>query len=131
MNTDPCFDRSGLTAIFQRLSTAEADLGEGARGGGRSLLQGFLWYFFRNPFLADRHQYFSKGALYTNFEKEARAVKIFQKVPKSAFFGLFLQNFACDAENLANTGIKPCLGRAQKIISVDLKKRSTKFSKNV
>ena len=56
-------------------------------------------------------------------------VKIFQKVTKNAFFGLFFQSFDCGAENLAETGSKPGLGRARKIISVDLKKRSTKFSK--
>ena len=26
-------------------------------------------------------------------------VKIFQKVPKNAFFGLFFEKFACEAEN--------------------------------
>ena len=32
-------------------------------------------------------------------------IKIFQKVPKNAFFGLFFfQNFACSAEILAKTG---------------------------
>ena len=56
-------------------------------------------------------------------------VKVFQKVSKNAFFGLFFQNFACGAENLAKTGTKLCLGRARKINSVDLKKRSTKLLK--
>ena len=36
--------------------------------------------------------------------------QIFQKVPKNDLFGLFFfQNFACGAENLAETGTKTCL----------------------
>ena len=63
----------------------------------------------------------------TNFEEGAQKkrnflVKIFQKVPKNAFLGLFFQNFACGAQNLAKTGTKPGLERAGKIIPVDLKK---------
>ena len=47
-------------------------------------------------------------------------VKIFQKVPKNAFFGLFFfLKFACGAAN--------CLGRAQKINSVDLEKKVDKI----
>ena len=55
-------------------------------------------------------------------------LKNFQKVAKNAFFGLFFQKFAC-AESLAKAGTKRCLGRTQKINSVDLKKGSTKFLK--
>ena len=49
------------------------------------------------------------------------SVKIFQKVPKNAFFGLFFQNSACGAKNLTKIGTKPCFGRARKINLVDLK----------
>ena len=58
--------------------------------------------------------------IYTSFEGGARVekrdflVKIFQKVPKNAFFGLFFQNY----------------GRARKINLIDLKKRSAKFFEN-
>ena len=55
-------------------------------------------------------------------KKRNFSVKIFQKVPKNAFFGLFFQNFACGAKNLAKIGTKPCFGRARKIYLVDLKK---------
>ena len=51
-------------------------------------------------------------------KKQDFLVKIFQKVPKNAFFGLFFHMFAC-----AKTGTKSCLGRAQKINSVDLQKK--------
>ena len=50
-------------------------------------------------------------------------------MPKNAFFGLFFQNFACGAKNLAKIGTKRCFGRARKINLVDLKKRPSKFSK--
>ena len=56
-------------------------------------------------------------------------LKMFQKVRKNAFFGLFFQNFACGAENLTKIGTKQRFGRARKINWVDLKKSSTKFSK--
>ena len=36
--------------------------------------------------------------------KKTQFVKIFQKVPKNAFFGLFFQNFACGAKISAKTG---------------------------
>ena len=45
-----------------------------------------------------------------------------KKVPKNAFFGLFFQNFARGAENLAKIGTKQCFGRARKINMVDFKK---------
>ena len=50
-------------------------------------------------------------------------------MPKNAFFGLFFQNSACGAKNLAKIETKPWFGRARKINFVDLKKRSSKFSK--
>ena len=64
--------------------------------------------------------------IYNNFEWGARAekklffVKIFQKVPKNAFLGLFFfRKNACGADYL---GTKQCVRRARKIILVDLKK---------
>ena len=52
------------------------------------------------------------------------------RYPLQVIFGLFFfENFACCAENLANTGTKLCLWRARKINSVDLKKRSINFRK--
>ena len=39
----------------------------------------------------------------------------------------FFQKFASGAENLAKTRTKPCLGRAKKINSVDLKKGRQSF----
>ena len=62
-------------------------------------------------------------------KKRNFSVKVIQKVPKNAFFGLFFQNSACGAEILGIIGTKHCFGRARKIYLVDLKKRSTKFSK--
>ena len=56
-------------------------------------------------------------------------IKIFQKESKNAFFGLFSQNVGCGAENLGKTGTKSCLGRAQKINSLDLKKSQQNFLK--
>ena len=66
--------------------------------------------------MSDRGEFREGGAkgeggkpIYTNFEGERGPkkrnflVKIFQKVPKNAFFGLFFQIFACGAENLAKT----------------------------
>ena len=51
-------------------------------------------------------------------------VKIFQKVPKNAFFDcFFFHKFACGAENFAKIGAKQCFGRGQKINLVDLKKK--------
>ena len=41
-------------------------------------------------------------------------VKIFQKVPKNAFFGLFFQNFACCPNNLAKIGTKTVLWESSK-----------------
>ena len=48
--------------------------------------------------------------IYANFEGECAPkkrnflVKLFQKLPINAFFGLFFQNFACGAENLVKMG---------------------------
>ena len=73
--------------------------------------------------------------IYTNFEGERAPknafsfVKIFQKVPKNGFFGLFFQKTACGAENLARTGSFHCLGRAWKINLIDLKKGRPNFRK--
>ena len=56
--------------------------------------------------------------IYTSFEggrapkKRNFLVKIFQKLPKNAYFGLFFPNFACRAENLAQIGIKQCFGKS-------------------
>ena len=68
--------------------------------------------------------------IYTNFEgerapkKRSFLVKIFQKVPKNAFFDcFFFQKFACGAENVAKIGAKQCFGRPQKINLVQLKKK--------
>ena len=50
--------------------------------------------------------------MFTKFEGEARAekkrsrkkkIKVFQKVPKNAFYELFFQNFACSDEHFAET----------------------------
>ena len=55
-------------------------------------------------------------------------------MPKNAFFGLFFQNFACGAENVAKTGFFSAFfgggGGARKINLVNLRKRSTKFSRS-
>ena len=60
------------------------------------------------------------------------SVKIFQKVPKNAFYGLFFQNFAYGAENLPKIGTKQCFGRAGKINLVEfLPRQSPAFPKIV
>ena len=84
----------------------------------------------------------SLAPIYTNFEGErkiaksaqfAKSAKIAQNFAKSAqnwLFWLFCQQkFAYGAENFAKIGAKQCFGRARKINLVDLKKRSSKFSK--
>ena len=101
--------------------------------GGLTPSQGFeplptqrvsLCTIFQYPFLVMD----PLAPIYTNFEGErapkqrAFLVKVFQKVSKNAFFGLFFQYFASCAENLARIGTKQCSGRARKIILVDLKK---------
>ena len=42
--------------------------------------------------------------------------KIFQKVSKNAFFGLFFQSFACGAESLSKTDLLSALGELGKPI---------------
>ena len=96
-----------------------------------------LWYFKEIQFWPTNLKIFLKAPLapiYTNFEGGARAkkkrnfsVKVFQKVPKNAFFGLLFQNFACGAENFAKIGTKQCFGRAREINLVDLKKGRQNF----
>ena len=82
-----------------------------------------LYIILRYLFLVTYPKTFSKGA----FEAKIYTT-IFQKKPINVFFGLFFQNFACGAENLAKTGSFWCFGRARKINLVGLKKRSTKLS---
>ena len=60
-------------------------------------------------FLATDPKIFLKAPKYTNIEGGARAkktqfffFKIFQKVPKTVFFSLFILNYACGAEILAS-----------------------------
>ena len=134
-------------AIFLVLFFGEMSFGisGGFRGGGADAHpQGFdplptqrvpLWYSLRNPFLADRPSNFLKAPLapmYTNFEGGARAEKnaiFWSKLSKKCLKRLFLdffQNFACGAENLANTGTKLRLGESSKN---QLGQRSTKFLK--
>ena len=91
-----------------------ADLG--GRGGRPSFLRDLtlcrpkgspLCNILRYPFSVTDPKVFLKAPIYTNFERGARAdflVKIFQKLPKNAFYGPFFQNFACGAENLAKMG---------------------------
>ena len=87
-----------------------------------------LWYFLGNP-LSRNPQYLLLLRGVRAPKKRNFLVKIFQKVPKNAFFDcFFLQKFACGAENFAKVGAKQCFGRAQKINLVDLKKRPSKFS---
>ena len=52
-------------------------------------------------------------------------------MPKNAFFGLFFQNFACGAENLAKIGTKQCFGRAREINLVHLKKKVDKIFEKI
>ena len=79
--------------------------------------------FYEIHFLPTDPKIFLKAPLapiYTNFEGERAPkkrdflVKIFQKVPKNAFFGLFFQIFACGAKNFAKTGTKPCIRESSK-----------------
>ena len=63
-----------------------------------------LCTILRYPFLVTEAKIFLKAPLapiYFNFE--VGSVKIFQKVSKTPFFGLFFQNFACGADILAKT----------------------------
>ena len=59
-------------------------------------------------FLVTDPKIFLKAPIYTNIEGGARAektqffFKIFQKVPKTVFFSLFILNYACGAEILAS-----------------------------
>ena len=94
----------------------------GGGGGCLPLLQGFdpcrpkgspLCTILRYPFLADGPKFFSKGAFDAKSyyiwggaraKKRNFLVKIFQKVPKNAFFGLFFQKFACGTKNLVEIG---------------------------
>ena len=80
-----------------------------------------LCTILKYPYLVTEPKIFLKAPLTpicTNFEGEARAekrvflVKIFQKLPKNAFFGLFFfQNFACGVENCTlNQGLFSALG---------------------
>ena len=119
-------------------------------GGGRPLLQGFdslptkgspLCTISRYPYLVTDPKNFLNIYLlwrtlniYLLWGGSARQkkciflVKIFQKVPKNAFLCRpVFQDFACGAKNFTKTGFFQCFGRARKINSVDLKKRSTKF----
>ena len=106
--------------------------------------QSFLWFFanirfrggfrgtiLRYPILVMDPKNFLKASLAPTYiilmgrarrKKRNFSVKIFQKVPKNAFFGLFFQNFACSAKSLAKIGTKQCFGRARKINLVYLKK---------
>ena len=99
-----------------------------------------LWYFLETQFWPTSLKILLKAPcayIYTNFEEGGSArrknatfrSKFSKKCLKMPFLAYFFQNFACGEENLAKIGTKQCFGRDRKINLVDLKKRSTKFSK--